>query len=150
MRQRGISLVELIVSIVIIAIALAGLLGVLSAAASRSADSMVDDQATLVAESYLHEVLDKPIGTDATVSPCTRLDMYAGNYSALSNTGVRDVCGNAVSNLGGYDVTVSVTPTALGPAAKQVPAPVSDLVTVTVRAPSGHAVTLSGFRVFTP
>src|SRR5579883_3377782 len=109
MRQRGISLIELIVTIVILGIALAGILAVLSVTASRSADNLVDDQATLVAESYLREALDKPFGTNAMSSGCKRRNMYAANYDRLSDRGVRDVCGNPVANLGGYNVDVSVT-----------------------------------------
>lgn len=150
MRQRGITLIELIVTIVIIGIALAGVLGVLSATASRSANSFVDDEATLVAESYLNEILDKPFSTDATVSSCARLDMYSGNYDKLSNAGVQDVCGNSVSNLGGYNVTVSVAASTLGPPGKRVPAKQSELVTVAVTAPSGDTIRLSGYRVNTP
>lgn len=150
MRQRGVTLIELVVSIVIIGIAVVGVLAVISATAANGANSVVDDEATLVAESYLNEILDKPFGTSATVSPCQRIDLYAGNYNGLSNSGVQDVCGNSVPNLSGYEVTVSVAAATLGPAAQAVPAGASELVTVSVTAPSGDAITLSGYRVNTP
>lgn len=150
MRQRGITLIELIVTIVIIGIALVSVLAVLSATASHSADNLVDEQATLVAESYLNEILDKPFSTDATSSSCKRLDMYAANYNGLANTGIQDVCGNSVGNLGSYNASVSVTASALGPAGRQVPSTQSELVTVIVTAPDGDTVTLSGYRVNTP
>ena len=58
--QRGLSLIELIVFIAIVAIALAGLLVLYDTAVRGSADPLVRKQATAIAESLLGEVLAQP------------------------------------------------------------------------------------------
>lgn len=55
-RQRGVTLVELIIFIVIIGVALAGLLQVLSFTSRNSADPVRQKQALMLAESLLEEV----------------------------------------------------------------------------------------------
>ena len=58
--QRGLSLIELIVFIAIVAIALSGLLVLYDTAVRGSADPLVRKQATAIAESLLGEVLAQP------------------------------------------------------------------------------------------
>jgi MSHA pilin protein MshD len=74
-RQRGISLIELIMFIVIVSVALAGILLVLNVATKSSADPLVHKQALAIAESLLEEVElmpftycepDDPAATTAT------------------------------------------------------------------------------------
>lgn len=131
---------ELIVTIVVIGIALSGVLAVLAGTAERSAENMVQAQATLIAQSYLNEILDKPFGNDAACSPgCSRPQMWVGDYNRMIEVGVRDASGNVVAALANYDVAVSVTQSVLAGVA-------ADLVVVTVTAPDGRTVTLSGYR----
>ncbi|MDH4285372.1 MAG: prepilin-type N-terminal cleavage/methylation domain-containing protein, partial [Gallionellaceae bacterium] len=54
--QRGISLIELIMFIVIVGIALAGVLLVMNKVTASSADPLVRKQALAIAESLLEEV----------------------------------------------------------------------------------------------
>ena len=56
LRQRGISLIELIMFIVIISIALAGILLVMNRVTSNSADTLIRKQSLAIAESLLEEV----------------------------------------------------------------------------------------------
>ncbi|MHB1092095.1 type II secretion system protein [Thiobacillus sp.] len=58
--ERGLSLIELLVFIVVVGIAVTGVLSVYSLNARSSADPMVRKQALAVAESLLEEVLAKP------------------------------------------------------------------------------------------
>ena len=58
--QRGLSLIELLVFIVVVGIAVTGVLSVYSLNARASADPMVQKQALAIAESLLEEVLAKP------------------------------------------------------------------------------------------
>jgi MSHA pilin protein MshD len=58
--QRGLSLVELLVFIVVVGIAVSGVLSVYSLNVRSSADPMLRKQALAVAESLLEEVLAKP------------------------------------------------------------------------------------------
>src|SRR5256885_5168247 len=54
--EHGISLIELIVFIVIVGIAVAGVVGALSMATRASADPMIQKQALAIAEALLEEV----------------------------------------------------------------------------------------------
>ncbi|MBX3661396.1 MAG: type II secretion system protein [Burkholderiales bacterium] len=58
--NRGISLVELVVFIVIISAALAGILGVMNFTTRASADPLAQKQALAIAEAYLEEALAMP------------------------------------------------------------------------------------------
>lgn len=147
-RSRGVTLVELIVTIVVVAIAVCAVLAVLSATAAGSADSMVRQQAVLIAESYLHEILEKPFGSP-DCGPCQRSLMdTVGDYGGLMDVGVRDQTGNLVPNLTGYTVSVSVIFAPLG--AITAVSRQAQLVTVTVRAPDGSSVILNGYRTMYP
>jgi MSHA pilin protein MshD len=59
-RQRGLSLIELLVFIVVVGIAVTGVLSVYSLTARTSVDPMIRKQAAAIAESLLEEVLAKP------------------------------------------------------------------------------------------
>ncbi|HZE91894.1 MAG TPA: prepilin-type N-terminal cleavage/methylation domain-containing protein [Rhizobacter sp.] len=59
-RQRGLSLIELVVAIMVIGIAVAGVLVVFNQAVRGSDDPVVRKQATAIAESLLTEVLAQP------------------------------------------------------------------------------------------
>ena len=54
-RQRGVTLIELVASIVIISVATFALMTAISAVTAHSADPMVVEQATAIANSYLEE-----------------------------------------------------------------------------------------------
>src|SRR6266705_5855266 len=58
--EHGISLIELIVFIVIVGIAVAGVVGALSMATRSSADPMIQKQALAIAEALLEEVQLQP------------------------------------------------------------------------------------------
>jgi MSHA pilin protein MshD len=148
-RCRGVTLVELIVTIVIVATAVSGVLALVSATAARSADNMLQVQAVAIGESYLNEILQKPFGFDCAPT-CTRTQMdKVGDYNGLVDVGAHDATGTPVANLGSYTVQVSVAYSALG-AGPAVPAAQSELVTVTVSSPNGQTVALSGYRTQYP
>lgn len=148
-RCRGVTLVELIVTIVVVAVAVSGVLALVSATAARSAENMLQVQAVAIAESYLNEILQKPFGFDCA-GTCTRVQMdKVADYSGLVDVGAHDATGTPVANLGSYTVQVNVANSALG-AAPAVPAAQSELVTVTVTSPNGQTVALSGYRTLYP
>lgn len=55
-RQRGVSLVEVILFMVLVGIAAAAVLGVFAGTMKRSADPLIDKQALAIAESLLEEI----------------------------------------------------------------------------------------------
>lgn len=146
-RCRGVTLVELIVTIVVVAVAVSGVLALVSATAARSAENMLQVQAVAIAESYLNEILQKPFGVDPCAPACSRTQMdKVGDYNLLSDVGAHDATGALVANLGSYDVQVTVANIAIGTVLPQQ----SELVTVTVTSPNGQAVALSGYRTLYP
>jgi MSHA pilin protein MshD len=60
LEQRGLSMIELMVFIVVVGVAVTGVLSVYSSISRTSVDPMVRKQALAVAESLLEEVLSKP------------------------------------------------------------------------------------------
>ena len=155
LRQRGISLIELIIFIVIVGIAVAGVVQVMSRVTASSADAMLRKQAIAVAESVLEEielkVFTKPAGGFAgpfTLANRANFDTVT-DYDLLTTggAGITSVStGAAVPNLGAYNFAVRVVPAALGAGAFSVPAANSVLITVTVTDPRGEAVQISTYR----
>lgn len=142
-RERGVTLIELVVAITIVAIAGTAVLSAMSAVTKRGADVMVQQQAVAVAEAYLEEILLKPVadpgGTVTTRSTFDKVD----DYNGLSDTGAHDQFGNAIAYLTGYNVNVAVAQsTALG----GLPAAATRRIDITVTTPTGQAVRLSGYR----
>lgn len=142
--QRGVTLVELIISIVIISVGLAGIIVVINRNVLSSADPMVQHQAVAIAEAYLEEILAKefndPDGTNVGETRAT-FDNVA-DYNGLPDNVVRDQSGNAIAGLGQYTVTAQVVNQDLsGTGAAN-----ALLVTVTVTGPGNINFVLSGYR----
>ena len=110
--QSGVTLIELILSMVIISIALTGVFTVMNLTVSHSSDPVIRQQAVAIAESYLEEILlqsyDNPTGGYSG----TARDQFddVDDYDDLSDTGVHDQLGNPVATLTNYNVSVSVSP----------------------------------------
>ena len=144
-RQLGVTLVELIVAITIVAIAATTILGAMATVASRSADAMVQQQAISIAQAYLDEILQRwvvdPNGNPGVSGRANWNTVDA--YNGLNDIGARDQFGNAIGALAGYNVSVSVVNSGglggIGAAAVR-------RVDVTVTHPPGVTVTLSGYR----
>jgi MSHA pilin protein MshD len=123
-RQRGVNLIELVISIVVISIACTGVLLVFAQTVRYSADPMIQTQALAVAEAYLDEILSRPIddpsggesgGAEAGETRATYDDVK--DYNGLSNTPPQDQNGlvtdfapvDGQPDLAGYRVDVAVT-----------------------------------------
>lgn len=110
-NQSGVTLVELILSMVIISIALTGVFTVMNLTVKHSADPVIQHQMVAIAESYLEEILLKsyhdPDGVDGEASR----DLYddVDDYHGLNDIGVKDQQGNSMATLANYTVTVSVS-----------------------------------------
>lgn len=105
-RQRGLTLVELVLSIVIISIAVGGVTLAYITMIARSADPLIDVQAVAVAEAYLDEILARPV--NGPPSGGSR-DTYGsiGDYNGLSESPPADQFGNPIPALAAYSVAVS-------------------------------------------
>ncbi|MDP1607255.1 MAG: type II secretion system protein [Rhodocyclaceae bacterium] len=166
-RQRGLTLIELIVFIVIVGVALAGVLTVLNHTTRHSADPMIRKQALAIAEAILEEVMLQPFtwcdpddGNAATATGyagagnCTvsenNLTAEAGETRGATTTpfdNVNDYNGlTTTTNIAGggsapYAATVAVAQQSLNGIAVDA----SLLITVTVTAP-GETIEVQGYR----
>lgn len=150
-HQSGVTLVELILSMVIISIALTGVLTVMNLTVSHSADPIIQHQSVAIAESYLEEILSKNYCEDDTDT--INCPLISGNetgetrstfndvddFDGLSDTGVKDHLGNSVAILANYNVSVSVSAVTLTDSVQ------AKKVTVTVSGLEG-SVNLVGYR----
>lgn len=145
MRERGATLIELVVSIVIIAIAAGAVLGVLSRSVGRSADAMVLAQAVAIAEAYLEEIALKAFADpDGTDGEALRPDFDdVDDYHGLVDVGARDQFGAALAPLAAYTVTVTVAPST---ALTGVPGADAERIDVRVAHSGGAVVRLSGYK----
>jgi MSHA pilin protein MshD len=144
-RQRGFTLVEVVVSIVILAIAVAGVVAGLSATAVRSANAMISEQATVIATSYLNEVMQKPFGVIDGKIARSALDVV-DDYGGLTDVGAHDQSGTAIPALSQFTIQVRVSPVTLG----TIPTTQARQVDVIVTHSSGTTVVLSGYRTQYP
>lgn len=161
--QRGLTLIELIVFIVIVSVALAGVLTVLNYTTRHSADPMLRKQVLTIAEALLEEVMLQPFTwcdpDDAAAATATgyascatsenNLAAEAGEAraSATPLDNVNDYNGvTATTNIAGggaaaYAATVTVAQSSLN----GIAAAASLLITVSVTA-GGETIQLQGYR----
>lgn len=144
--QSGVTLIELVVSIVVISIAVTVVLGVLTSTTGASADPMIRHQAVAIAESYLEEITVKPVddpdGIDGEASRPLFDDV--DDYDGLNDAGARDQFNTAIADLNDYNVSVAVTASGALPAVAA-----ADVLRVdvrVVRAPNVD-IMLSAYRI---
>jgi MSHA pilin protein MshD len=148
--QRGVTLVELILFILIIGIALTAIVGVMNVTTRSSTNPVRDKQALMIAEGLLEEVqlarfafcdpASDNVDTAASSSDCTVPEGWgpeAGNTrpydnindyvtaantatAAFNNGGVLTDANGRALGVTGYTATVAVTPDTLGPPGIQV------------------------------
>lgn len=106
-QPKGVTLIELVLSIVIVSIALLGTLICINTVVFSSSDPILTEQAASIADSYLQEILTKNFPV-ASCPVATRVN-YANicNYNGL-NQAPTNLYGNLISGLGGYTVNVTV------------------------------------------
>jgi MSHA pilin protein MshD len=129
-HQQGVTLIELIMSMVIISIAMIGLFSVITLTTTHSADPVVQYQAIAIAESYLDEILlqnyTDPDGSNTGESRASYDDV--SDYNSLSDVGAHNQQGALITSLSRYNVAVSISsPMTLagGVAAKKITVTVS-------------------------
>lgn len=148
-RRRGFTLIEIIVTIVVVGIAAVALMSVFTNTISGSADPVIQQQATTIAEAYLEEISlrsfndpdDPESGTDEGEAGRAQYDDVK-DYRSLGVGAPADQFGAAIPSLSDYTVTVTITNTALG----SVPAADSLRIDVQVDHAAVNAITVSGFR----
>lgn len=146
-RQRGLTLIELIVAMVIIAGGLAGVLSVLSRSAVVSADPLVAKQLRAIAEGIMEEIELKPFSAPSASAPssCRRADLLnSGDYNGYDF----DFCaldGSPAPPLAGYHVRVAIQKGSGAILSSGVPADQTIEITITVTRGTQQYV-LTGWR----
>ena len=143
--QAGMTLIEVVISIVVIAIAVGAILGVLARNVGHSADAMVVSQGVSIANAYLEEISLKPFSDpDGTDGETARVDFDdVDDYDGLVDTGAVDQFGALIPGLDGYTVSVAVGPSSALPGVAS-----GDALRIDVRVsfPSIIDYTLTGYR----
>lgn len=125
-KQQGLTLIEMIITIVILSAAVVGVVSAIASMTARGADPIVQNKAALLAQFYLDEALGtrydeaSPI-TGGEVSPVSQLCNAMGpesesraafddvdDYHNLSES-PRDRSGAALSGYAGFHVEMKVT-----------------------------------------
>jgi len=156
--ERGIALIELIMFIVIVGVALAGILLVLNVAGKGSADPLIRKQALAAAESLLEEVqlqdFSPPTGAVSSGALNAADDRTAGYRTILNyhqfplddGVGIYPPGGGTpVAGLENYKVKVTVE-SPLAADWNGILAASAALITVTVTDPQNNPVSISGYR----
>lgn len=124
-HQSGLTLVELVITIVIVSLALASVVGAFSTMLGRSADALQDTQAVSLAQMYLDEILSRKYDEDAGnggTPPWTgacRTGAEAGeargtfddvdDYQGIDDQPPALVSGSLPATYAGFRVEISVT-----------------------------------------
>ena len=135
--HQGFTFVELVVFIVVVSVAIAGVIVVFTQVTKNSVDPQIRKQQVLVAEAMMDEIQLQPytwcdandantetatsaagctitnaIGPEAGEARAAGFD-HVDDYHGYASTGVRDALGNAVAGLENYNVAVTVANGAL-------------------------------------
>jgi MSHA pilin protein MshD len=106
--QRGFTLIELIIFMVVVAAGLAGILSVMNNVVKSSADPMVRKQAMALADSILEEILLKSYAHDVTVAVGTDRSTFdnVDDFNGLTQAAFADL----PAELSGYAIAIAVAP----------------------------------------
>ncbi|MFC0253521.1 type IV pilus modification PilV family protein [Massilia consociata] len=144
-RMAGVTLVELVIAIVILSVALAGLVAAFARATRASTDPVVTRQMVAIAESMMEEVLLKPYAPAAGGSTRTDYNDIWDFNAYPADSPVTDIGGGGFNGLERYTVTVTVEALAAGGVTGIAAAGDAARIRVTVRHGAG-SFTLTGWR----
>ena len=105
-RNSGFTLLEVLVTVVVIAISATALMSVFSSTVRTSADPMFQHQALAIAEAYMEEIRLK----DFAIGPETTRASFddVRDYNGLTDVGARDQNNNLIAGLNDYTINVTV------------------------------------------
>jgi MSHA pilin protein MshD len=150
-NRRGFTLIEVVVLIVVIGIAMAGVLLIFQNTVRGSADPQIRKQALAIAEAMLDEILLNAFDHDITAGPRANFN-DVDDYDAFTTApgGMTDIQGAAVPGLANYNVAVVTSPATLNDTPASLPAVIEArrvTVTVTVTGHPEMTISLDGYRL---
>jgi MSHA pilin protein MshD len=146
--QRGFTLIEVIIFIVVVGAGLAGILSVMNTVVKSSADPLITKQTMAIAESMLEEILLKEFANPAGGYSGTSRALFddVDDYNGYTTAGgIVDLNGTAVTGLTSYNISGVTVATATAAQSAELNAIGAKRVTVTVTGPQG-AISLTGYR----
>lgn len=138
--ERGFTLVELILAIVILSVGVAGVLVVFSTTVKSSADPVIRKNMLSIADQMMEEIVLKPYAASANtglVVGCARAyfndinDYDDYNVGKPKPTGICDAAGEPLPDLAAYSVEVTLDPDSVTFATQDVTLATKITVTVT-------------------
>jgi MSHA pilin protein MshD len=141
-KHAGFTLLEIITTVVVIAVAATALMSVFSSTVATSADPVLEHQAIAIAEAYMEEILLKDFDQMGPPAPSRAEYNDVRDYNNLPDTVVRDQFGVAIGALSDYSISVSVAADGLN----GIAAIDSLRIDITVSHASIDPVQLSGYR----
>jgi len=151
-KNSGFTLIEILVTIVVLGIAATSIMSVFMSTVQTSADPLIQQQAVSIAEAYMEEIQSQhfadPVavetgGAEAGEIRATYNDVQ--DYAGLSDTGAKNQNNVAIAGLADYDVDVAVTAQTLS-GSTAIAAVDSRRIDITVSHPAIDPILLSGFR----
>lgn len=173
-RQRGLSLIEAVIFIVVLGIGIAGLAILYNRLTLASVDPLVRKQAVAIASSLMEEIQLRPftfcdpddpaVFTAASTAGCATPEVIGAeggetrygptffdnvsDYAALPPMAgsIQDITNTAIPGLTGYSAQVQIV-AAGGDFPAAVPADEALRITITVTGPANIQVVLQGYRL---
>lgn len=145
--SQGVTLVELVASIVIITVAVGGIIALIITTSSTSADPMVRAQSLAIAQSYMDEIMMQPYVTDGSTSGRGSYNEVDDYNSITVGSDVQDQFGNPITALTGYSIAVDVSGCSLALCGSELNTVNAKKITVTVTHKGlGTSVPLVAYR----
>ncbi|HXA46952.1 MAG TPA: type II secretion system protein [Burkholderiaceae bacterium] len=145
--QRGMTLIELVIAIVIIGVALTAVLLAFTITVRSTASPVIIKQMNSVAEEMMEEIALKPFVPVANAAPagCARNTFNdISDYDGYATVGkICDIDGTTIASLNGYSISVTVVTD--GATLTGVPAAAAKKITVTVTYGS-QTISLTSWR----
>jgi len=156
-NERGVTLIEVLVAVLIVSVAVAAILNLLRVAVGNSGDPLIRRQSLAISQALIQEIDTMPFSaTDPRTGAAEGMGPEAGesrgsattpfddprDYAGYSESGIVTPSGTAVAGLSQYSASVAVAQQAMG----NVPATSGVLVTVTVTGANGESFNLYSFR----
>lgn len=141
-HQQGMTLVELVITLVIVGLCAAALYSAMASIAGRSADPLLRQQSLSLAEAYLEEIELQAFTATAqpACSPARACFNDIRDYNGLSDSPPRNAFGAPLTDLANYRVQVAVRGPTLWSGQQAL------RIEVTVTDPAGQSLALSGLR----